>query len=91
MQKINIYAKFSEKQTFITPWYVHVRIRGYELTGLHHILITAETKFLSFDIQIKFTAADFYKLTKWIMEIQNSAARFCDSFTTKTGLVIALC
>ena len=39
---LNTYAKFSEKLTFLTPWYAHVRarIRGSEMLVFRKILRT---------------------------------------------------
>ena len=39
---LSTYAKFSEKLTFLTPWYVHVRvyIRGLEMLVFRNILRT---------------------------------------------------
>ena len=31
------HVKFSEKRTFLTPWYVRVRIRGYEISVFRKI------------------------------------------------------
>ena len=39
---LSTYAKFSEKLTFLTPWYAHVpvRIRGLEMLVFREILRT---------------------------------------------------
>ena len=42
MKGLSTYAKFSEKLTFLTPWYAHVRVhtRGLEMLAFRKILRT---------------------------------------------------